>query len=60
MTGVRLGEACAICDEVVDLERGVLEINAQVTSMTLDVYMGRRVVMADAATALDLPRVSDE
>jgi len=29
-------------------------------SMTLDVYMGRRVVMADAAEALALPPISDE
>lgn len=34
MTGVRLGEACAIRDEVVNVERGVLEINAQVIRAT--------------------------
>lgn len=40
ITGVRLGEACAIRDEVVDLERGVLEINAQVVRAT-----GRGIVL---------------
>ena len=34
MTGVRLGEACAIREEVVDVERGVLEINAQIIRAT--------------------------
>ena len=34
MTGVRIGEACAIRDEVFDAEAGVLEINAQVVRVT--------------------------
>jgi len=32
----------------------------RVPSMTLDVYMGRRVVMAGAAAALALPAISNE
>ena len=36
------------------------QIGHEHPSMTLDVYMGRRVVMADAAEALALPPINDE
>ena len=56
MTGVRLGEACAIREEVVDVEVGVIEVNAQVVRVTgKGVILQRRTKSAAGWRRIAIP-----